>query len=46
MVDIYRFGRCRSRNKHIDQDAPCVTISLDLKFIGASKNEIIGHVKI
>ena len=29
-------------------NAPCVTISLDLKFIGASKagNEIIGHVKI
>ena len=29
-------------------DAPCVTISLDLKFIGASKlgDEIIGHVKI
>ena len=28
--------------------APCVTISLDLKFIGASKigDEIIGHVKI
>ena len=27
---------------------PCVTISLDLKFIGASKlgDEIIGHVKI
>ena len=30
------------------QDAPCVTISLDLKYIGASKigDEIIGHVKI
>ena len=30
------------------QNAPCVTISLDLKFIGASKlgDEIIGHVKI
>jgi acyl-coenzyme A thioesterase PaaI-like protein len=29
-------------------NAPCVTISLDLKFIGASKNgdEIIGNVKI
>ena len=29
-------------------NAPCVTISLDLKFIGASKigDEIIGHVKI
>ena len=29
-------------------NAPCVTISLDLKFIGTSKvgNEIIGHVKI
>ena len=29
-------------------NAPCVTISLDLKFIGASKNgdEIIGKVKI
>ena len=27
---------------------PCVTISLDLKFIGASKkdDEVIGHVKI
>ena len=30
------------------QDAPCVTISLDLKYIGASKigDEIIGRVKI
>ena len=30
------------------ENAPCVTISLDLKFIGASKvgDEIIGHVKI
>jgi acyl-coenzyme A thioesterase PaaI-like protein len=30
------------------QNAPCVTISLDLKFISASKvgDEIIGHVKI
>ena len=29
-------------------NAPCVTISLDLKFIGVSKNkdEITGHVKI
>jgi len=29
-------------------NAPCVTISLDLKFIGTSKeeDEIIGHVKI
>ena len=29
-------------------NAPCVTISLDLKFIGASKvgDEILGHVKI
>tara|TARA_A100001015_G_scaffold308624_1_gene406568 strand:- start:640 stop:1065 length:426 start_codon:yes stop_codon:yes gene_type:complete len=29
-------------------NAPCVTISLDLKFIGASKinDEIFGHVKI
>ncbi len=29
-------------------DAPCVTISLDLKFIGTSKigDEILGHVKI
>ncbi len=29
-------------------DAPCVTISLDLKYIGASKigDEIIGNVKI
>ena len=30
------------------QNAPCVTISLDLKYIGATKigDEIIGHVKI
>ncbi len=30
------------------ENAPCVTISLDLKFIGISKvgDEIIGHVKI
>ena len=30
------------------QNATCVTISLDLKYIGASKigDEIIGHVKI
>ena len=30
------------------QNAPCVTISLDLKYIGASKigDEIIGNVKI
>ncbi len=30
------------------ENAPCVTISLDLKFIGASKigDEIVGHVKI
>tara|TARA_B100000900_G_scaffold294086_1_gene252863 strand:- start:1083 stop:1487 length:405 start_codon:yes stop_codon:yes gene_type:complete len=30
------------------QNAPCVTISLDLKYIGASKigDEINGHVKI
>ena len=30
------------------ENAPCVTISLDLKFIGVSKNgdEIIGNVKI
>ena len=30
------------------QNVPCVTISLDLKYIGASKigDEIIGHVKI
>jgi uncharacterized protein (TIGR00369 family) len=29
-------------------NAPCVTISLDIKFIGASKenDEVIGHVKI
>ena len=29
-------------------NAPCVTISLDIKFIGASKvgDEILGHVKI
>ena len=30
------------------ENAPCVTISLDIKFIGSSKigDEIIGHVKI
>ena len=30
------------------QNAPCVTISLELKFIGSSKegDEILGHVKI
>ena len=30
------------------ESAPCVTISLDIKFIGASKigDEIIGHTKI
>jgi len=30
------------------ENAPCVTISLDIKFIGASKlgDEIIGHTKI
>ncbi len=30
------------------ENAPCVTISLDLKFIGASKagDEVIGHTKI
>ena len=30
------------------EKAPCVTISLDLKYVGASKigDEIIGHVKI
>ena len=30
------------------ENAPCVTISLELKFIGASKegDEILGHVKI
>jgi uncharacterized protein (TIGR00369 family) len=30
------------------QNAPCVTISLDLKYIGSSKigDEIIGHVRI
>ena len=30
------------------EDVPCVTISLDLKFIGSSKvgDEIIGYVKI
>ena len=30
------------------QNAPCVTISLDLKYIGASKigDEILGYVKI
>jgi len=32
----------------VAENAPCVTISLDLKFIGSSKvrDEIIGHVKI
>ena len=30
------------------ENAPCVTISLDIKFIGASKvgDEIVGHTKI
>ena len=30
------------------ENAPCVTISLDLKYVGASKigDEIIGHVRI
>ena len=30
------------------ENAPCVTISLELKFIGSSKegDEILGHVKI
>ena len=30
------------------ENSPCVTISLDIKFIGASKNgdEILGYVKI
>ena len=36
--------------QHIElqDNAPCVTISLDIKFIGASKigDEIIGHTKI
>ena len=38
-------GTAAHRSAHI---APCVTISLDLKYIGASKigDEIIGHVKI
>ena len=33
---------------HASENAPCVTISLDLKFIGASKagDEIIGKTKI
>ena len=32
----------------VAENAPCVTISLDLKFIGVSKigDEIVGHVKI
>ena len=32
----------------VAKNAPCVTISLDIKFIGASKvgDEIIGHTKI
>ena len=32
----------------VAQNAPCVTISLELKFIGTTKigDEIIGHVKI
>ena len=38
-------GTAAHRSAHA---APCVTISLDLKYIGASKigDEIIGHVKI
>ena len=33
---------------HRAADTPCVTISLDIKFIGASKvgDEIVGHTKI
>ncbi len=40
-------GAGTAAHRSVD-NAPCVTISLDLKFIGASKlgDEIIGHVKI
>ena len=40
-------GAGTAAHRSVD-NAPCVTISLDLKFIGASKkdDEIIGYVKI
>ncbi len=40
-------GAGTAAHRSVD-NAPCVTISLDLKFIGASKvgDEIIGNVKI
>ena len=40
-------GSCTSAHRSAN-DSPCVTISLDLKFIGASKvgDEIIGKTKI
>ena len=40
-------GAGTAAHRSADND-PCVTISLDLKFIGASKegDEIVGHVKI
>ena len=40
-------GAGTAAHRSVD-NAPCVTISLDLKFIGTSKigDEIIGHVKI
>ena len=50
MVDIYQplvdAGAGTAAHRSAD-NSPCVTISLDLKFIGASKigDEIIGHVK-
>tara|TARA_B100001093_G_scaffold510603_1_gene576798 strand:+ start:158 stop:559 length:402 start_codon:yes stop_codon:yes gene_type:complete len=39
---------CGTAAHRTADNLPCVTISLDLKFIGASKvgDEIIGHVKI
>ena len=39
---------CGTSAHRAAENSPCVTISLDLKFIGASKlgDEIIGHVKI
>ena len=39
---------CGTATHRSADGAPCVTISLDIKFIGASKvgDEIIGHTKI
>ena len=51
MVDTYQhwlmLGQGTAAHRAAD-NAPCVTISLDLKFIGISKigDEILGHVKI